>query len=103
MGVLGNENPWWNDVLENGPSSPYSGYFDIAWFASPRPELRGKILLPVLGDPYGKALEAGQIRLGYEAGAFTLSYFDHRFPVAPRSYGLVLQHRLGELESALGA
>jgi glycosidase len=40
MGVLGNENPWWNDVLENGPASPYAAYFDIAWQSSPRPELR---------------------------------------------------------------
>jgi (1->4)-alpha-D-glucan 1-alpha-D-glucosylmutase len=103
MGVLGNENPWWNDVLENGPSSPYASYFDIAWFASPRPELNGKILLPVLGEPYGKALEAGQIRLRFEGGAFGVSYFDHRFPVAPRSYGLVLGYRIAELEALLGA
>jgi (1->4)-alpha-D-glucan 1-alpha-D-glucosylmutase len=102
MGVLGNENPWWNDVLENGPSSPYSQYFDIGWFVSPRPELRGKILLPVLGDTYGRVLEAGQLRLAYDSGAFVLHYFDHRFPVAPRSYVLILGHRLEELEAALG-
>src|SRR4051795_7885503 len=63
MGVAGNENAWWNDVLENGLSSPYAGYFDIAWQASPRPELRDKVLLPILGDPYGKVLESGQLRL----------------------------------------
>src|SRR3954447_24979675 len=63
MGIVGNENAWWNDVLENGPASPYAGFFDIAWQSSPRPELRGKVLLPILGDPYGKVLEAGQLRL----------------------------------------
>src|SRR5213592_3585542 len=26
MGVAGNENPWWNDLLENGPSSPYASF-----------------------------------------------------------------------------
>ena len=31
MGIVGNDNAWWNDVLENGPSSPYAGYFDIGW------------------------------------------------------------------------
>src|SRR5262245_48263779 len=35
MGIVGNANPWWNDVLENGPSSPYAGHFDIAWSLSP--------------------------------------------------------------------
>ena len=58
MGIAGNGNAWWNDVLENGPSSPYAGYFDIAWQDSPRPELHNRVLLPVLGDPYGKVLEA---------------------------------------------
>src|SRR5262245_6297902 len=38
MGIVGNENPWWNDVLENGLGSPYGGFFDIAWYASPRAE-----------------------------------------------------------------
>src|SRR6267143_472569 len=35
MGVASNDNTWWNDVLENGPSSRYAGYFDIAWRSSP--------------------------------------------------------------------
>ncbi|MCI0461772.1 MAG: hypothetical protein L0Z62_32885 [Gemmataceae bacterium] len=90
MGVGTNDNPWWNDVLENGPASPCSGYFDIAWHASPRPELWGRVLLPVLGAPYGKALEAQELRLAYGDGAFTVHYFGHRFPVDPRSYALIL-------------
>ena len=62
MGVATNDNAWWNDVLENGPASRYGTYFDIAWRASPRPELQDKVLLPVLGDPYGDELESGKIR-----------------------------------------
>ncbi|MGH7226779.1 MAG: alpha-amylase family glycosyl hydrolase, partial [Gemmataceae bacterium] len=65
MGIVGNENIWWNDVLENGPSSPYANYFDIAWQASPRPALRDRVLLPLLGEPYGQVLEAGEIGLRY--------------------------------------
>src|SRR3954462_11834954 len=65
MGVATNDNAWWNDVLENGPASRYGGYFDIAWRASPRPELQDKVLLPVLGEPYGDVLEAGQLRLEF--------------------------------------
>jgi (1->4)-alpha-D-glucan 1-alpha-D-glucosylmutase len=102
MGI-GGGNAWWMDVLENGPSSPYAGSFDIAWQSSPRPELRDKVLLPVLGDPYGKALESGQLRLGHDSGAFTLHYFDHTFPTAPDTYALILSARLPELEQALPA
>ena len=61
MGIAGGANAWWQDVLENGRTSPYAEYFDIDW----RPlkeELRGKILLPVLGDHYGVVLERGELR-----------------------------------------
>ena len=102
MGVGTNENAWWNDVLENGPASRYAPYFDIAWRSSPRPELRDKVLLPVLGDLYGDVLEAGQLRLAFDAGAFSVYYFDRRFPIAPRSLRQILGHRLEELEQALG-
>jgi (1->4)-alpha-D-glucan 1-alpha-D-glucosylmutase len=102
MGIVGNENIWWNDVLENGPCSPYAGFFDIDWYASPRPELQGKVLLPCLGDSSGKALESQQIRLEYAAGAFTICYFENRWPVSPNSYGLILGHRREDLEQQLG-
>ncbi len=102
MGVGTNENAWWNDVLENGRASRYGAYFDIAWRSSPRPELQDKVLLAILGDPYGDILEAGQLRLTFADGAFSIEYYDRRFPVAPVSYAKVLGHRLDELERALG-
>jgi (1->4)-alpha-D-glucan 1-alpha-D-glucosylmutase len=101
MGIMGNENPWWNDVLENGQASPYSAFFDIAWHALPRPELDGRVLIPILGDPYGKVLESGQLRLEFQNGSFAVHYFEHRFPVDPRSYDVILRHRLDVLEPAL--
>ena len=64
----------------------YAGYFDIAWQASPRPELPDRVLLPVLGEPYGEVLEARQLRLAYEAGAFTRALLRPPLPVAPHSY-----------------
>ena len=103
MAVGTNDNAWWNDVLEDGPSSRYGAYFDIAWRTSSRPELQDKVLLPVLGEPYGDVLEAGQLRLAFADGAFSVHYYDRRFPVAPHSYGKVLGHRPDELEQALGA
>lgn len=102
MGIVGNENAWWNDVLENGPSSPYANYFDIAWQASPRPALRDRVLLPLLGEPYGQVLEAGQIHLRYESGTFTIHYFEHRLPLAPCSWTRILGLDLDKLETALG-
>jgi (1->4)-alpha-D-glucan 1-alpha-D-glucosylmutase len=87
MGVLEADNAWWQDVLACGPSSKYAKAFDIDW-ASPVPELHGKVLLPVLGDHYGIVLESGELRLGFDAaeGEFALRYHGHRFPIDPRSY-----------------
>jgi len=54
--AVGNDNVWWNDVLENGPSSPFAHYFDIAWSSSPRTEMQGRVLIPILAEPDGKPL-----------------------------------------------
>ena len=51
MGVAGNDNQWWHDVLENGPASPYAGFFDIAWHASPRLEMHARCCCPSWGSP----------------------------------------------------
>ena len=102
MGVGTNDNAWWNDVLENGPASRYGGHFDIAWRSSPRPELQDRVLLPVLGELYGDVLEAGQLRLTFADGAFSIHYFDRQFPVAPHSYDRILGHQLERWEQAAG-
>jgi (1->4)-alpha-D-glucan 1-alpha-D-glucosylmutase len=102
MGIAGNDNQWWHDVLENGPASPYAGFFDIAWYASPRVELHERVLLPILGKSYGEALESQEIRLEYAAGTFTVHYFDHRLPVAPQSYAMILEYQRDELAFLLG-
>jgi (1->4)-alpha-D-glucan 1-alpha-D-glucosylmutase len=80
--AIGNENAWWMDVLARGRGSPYARYFDIDW-DPPNHGLAGKVLLPVLGRPYGEALEAGEITLGLDTErSFVIRYFDHVFPVA---------------------
>jgi (1->4)-alpha-D-glucan 1-alpha-D-glucosylmutase len=101
MGIIGNENAWWNDVLENGPCSHYAGFFDIDWHP-PKAELNERVLLAVLGDPYGKALEAGQIRLSYDNGSYFVHYFENRFPVAVETTQPLLRHRLETVEESLG-
>ena len=88
-------NQWWNDVLENGPSSPYADFFDIDW-NPPKNDLANKVLLPVLGEQYGKVLENQQIQIGYNrlSGTFQARYFEHSFPLAPRSLQWILKPAL---------
>jgi (1->4)-alpha-D-glucan 1-alpha-D-glucosylmutase len=91
MGVGGRDNAWWLDVLEWGRESPFAEYFDINWDA-PRPDLNGRVLLPVLGEQYGVALENGGIELRFDPaeGSFSAWYFEHRFPISPRTYPVIL-------------
>ncbi len=100
MGVDPETNPWWHDVLENGPGSPYAKFFDIHW--SPiKPQLKGKVLLPILGDQYGIVLERGEFKLEYKKGAFSLRYHDQRLPLDPRHYPEILRHALPDLKRLL--
>lgn len=101
MGIAAGCNPWWNDVLENGPSSPYAEFFDIDW-EPVKPELVGRVLLPILGDQYGRVLESQEIALEYADGGFVLRYDETRLPVAPRSWVQILTHRLEPLTATLG-
>ena len=97
------ENAWWADVLEHGPASPFAGHFDIAWYDSPRTAMHGRLLLPVLGDPYGQVLEAGQLRPEFEYGRFVVRYWEAAFPLDPRTYAQILAPALEALRTAAGA
>ena len=102
MGIAGNRNAWWFDVLTHGASSPYAPFFDIDWVPV-KAELANKVLLPLLGDQYGVVLDRGELRLQLSDGRFTIHYYDTVLPVAPRTYVQILGHRLDELEVALGS
>lgn len=92
MGVHGTENPWWLDVLEWGPRSPYAASFDIDWDTLPF-RTRPGLLLPILGSSYGECLAKGEIELRYDPadGSFSAWYFEHRLPIAPDRYGDILR------------
>jgi len=96
MCVNTNDNAWWNDVLENGPSSPFAKFFDIDW-RPPKAELKDKVLLPVLGDQYGKVLESAELEVREARGALTVHYYDRSFPIGPGTYPLVLEGALRRL------
>ncbi|HEX3861217.1 MAG TPA: malto-oligosyltrehalose synthase [Stellaceae bacterium] len=91
MGIGGHDNPWWLNVLEWGEKSSFAPYFDINWDAV-RPDLKGRVLLPVLGDQYGAVLEGGEIVLRFapHEGSFNFWYFEHQFPVSPLCYATIL-------------
>ncbi len=94
-------NAWWHDVLENGECSRHAGVFDIDWTPL-KVELHHKLLLPLLGDQYGRVLERGELQVGYDDGSFHLQYFEHRLPINPRPATLILRIGLDELRARLG-
>ncbi len=101
MGISEPCNDWWMDVLENGPASTFASYFDIDWHPV-KPEMQGKVLLPILEDQYGAVLEAGKLKLGHANGSFFIDYYQTRLPIAPPTYDRILSRQLDELAQALG-
>jgi (1->4)-alpha-D-glucan 1-alpha-D-glucosylmutase len=102
MGTARSANAWWQDVLENGPSSRYAAIFDIDWHPL-KPELENRVLLPILGDSYGAVLERQEIQLEYHEGALRVRYFEHTLPVSPATYDQVLGLGAGALIGEIGA
>jgi (1->4)-alpha-D-glucan 1-alpha-D-glucosylmutase len=84
MAIGSAENPFWWDVLENGPASRWASYFDVDW-DPPESRLRNTVLLPVLGEQYGLALERGELRVVRTGAKFAVAYHERRFPVEPAS------------------
>jgi (1->4)-alpha-D-glucan 1-alpha-D-glucosylmutase len=102
MGIGTNANHWWRDVLENGPVSPTARFFDIDW-TPVKSALQAKLLLPVLGDQYGRVLERGELKLTFRDGQLVVTYFEHEFPINPQQAPQILRLAVGPLTAALGA
>ena len=77
MAITGRENKWWWDVLRHGRDSEFAKFFDIDWASS------DQIVLPVLGDHYGRVLERGELQLREANDGYVIQYFDNEFPVDP--------------------
>ena len=102
VGIMGRNNSWWLDVLENGPASAFADFFDIDWQPLAR-GMRNKVLVPVLGDHYGNVLDSGELVLEFDAahGRFAVGYHEHCFPIDPQRYPLILERDLELLRKRL--
>lgn len=74
------KNRWWEDVLAWGAESRFSQTFDISWEAE-------KILIPILGKPYGEALNAGDLSVVFDEDRQDLRFdaSSYGLPIDPRS------------------
>ena len=99
--ALSAENPILVDVLENGPLSKYYRFLDIEWNHAYE-TLKGKLLIPLLGDYYGTCLEEGNLQLQFDATGLHVTYFDSRFPLRMESYATVFGRRMEELRDRMG-
>jgi (1->4)-alpha-D-glucan 1-alpha-D-glucosylmutase len=101
MGIDPDTNVWWREVLENGPCSRHARFFDIDWDPASH-ELKNKVLLPILEEPYGVVLERGDLRLAFEDGQVFVHYGSERLPINPGQQTIVLGVDLDALRAELG-
>lgn len=97
MSIADARNQWWWDVLENGRSGRWAHASDVDW-DPPEPRLKDVVLLPVLGEHLSQVLAAKQVKVAREGAVFTVRYFEHPYPVARRSLGLLLRHATAHCE-----
>jgi (1->4)-alpha-D-glucan 1-alpha-D-glucosylmutase len=94
------ENSWWSDVLRRGVRSEFARFFDIDWEAGD-----GRVVLPVLGKPFGETLEGGELQIEPNGAIPCVRYGDVMFPLSPESceeFGLSAGEILGGLTPTTG-
>jgi (1->4)-alpha-D-glucan 1-alpha-D-glucosylmutase len=95
MSIAGHANTWWLDVLENGPASYYAHHFDVDWTSTD-----DRVLLPILGERYGRAIQSGVIRIVAAGNGFGVKAHDHELPMAPHSIGHVVRRAADRIKHA---
>ncbi|MCH5374837.1 MAG: hypothetical protein JJ992_12755, partial [Planctomycetes bacterium] len=100
MAASSTENPYWQKVLMYGPHAPHAHWFDIDW-RLPKPEMWGRVLVPVLGEPLSRVLTNGQLCVAWREGRLTLRYFDHVFPLDPATVPSMFRFGLEQLGERL--
>jgi (1->4)-alpha-D-glucan 1-alpha-D-glucosylmutase len=99
--AVGPDNPWWDDVLRHGQKSRYARFFDIDWDTTV-PRLKGKVLLPILGQPYGAALSAGELKIKRNANGSdaSIQYYRTKLPLSPVTINEVQTHSPADYDAA---
>ncbi|MBO0800906.1 MAG: malto-oligosyltrehalose synthase, partial [Blastocatellia bacterium] len=100
MCIADTHNLWWRDILENGPGSQFSRFFDIDW-QPPKEDMSNQVLLPMLGDQYGRVLENQEIQLHYQRGVFFVKYYETELPITPHTWILILRPVLEIVSASL--
>jgi (1->4)-alpha-D-glucan 1-alpha-D-glucosylmutase len=102
--IAPNGNRWWLDVVENGPAARFADYFDIDW-TPVRESMRNRLLLPLLENRLGAELSSGKIRVEFDVqhGSFHVAYGDHRLPLDPQTYPIILSRAAAAAAAAADA
>ena len=79
------DNIWLQDIFELGPEASQYNFFDIDW------EQSGKLMAPFLGSPLEEVISKKELKLKVSKNGFSVTYFDHEYPAAARSYALILE------------
>ncbi len=85
MGIAGSRNAWWSDSWRTAPPRPTAA-ISTSTGSPPSRACTSKVLLPILGDQYGSALENQELTLEFQGGGFAIRYFDTVLPLAPETY-----------------
>ncbi len=82
-------NAWWDDLLKQGPFSPFADFFDVR-IPQGQPFC---VHLCSLAKPYGAALEAGELVVEVIGKEARVKHYENTWPLAPASWGLLLESR----------
>lgn len=100
MDIESPDNVWWADVLRNGRASRFASFFDIDW-NSPNEKLREKVLIPILGDHFGRVIEKGEVKIERTGTDFFVRYYERTLPVAPETLDRVFERAADTAQSDL--
>jgi (1->4)-alpha-D-glucan 1-alpha-D-glucosylmutase len=93
-------NHWLMDVMERREYSPYHKSFDINW-NHPDPAIKGKIMVPILGNSMDQCIESGEIKLGWTDQGFYVSYFDNQFPLSISAITILISNLQKDIAASI--
>jgi (1->4)-alpha-D-glucan 1-alpha-D-glucosylmutase len=91
------QNQWWDDLLAQGPFSPYADFFDVRV----KDTAPFRIELCSLARSYGEALRAGELKLSLVDGSPRINHFDNSWPLAAASWGALLKAASDEADDSI--